>query len=194
MVARRIEGRERYVVSRLPNLRGFTLLELIMVIMVISLLASLALPRFASSQARHRAEAGARRVSTDLELAQRHARTTSTSVTVTFDTANEDYLLAGVPDPERPGQDYRVYLERDPYQIDIVAVDFDGGASVTFDGYGLPDNPGAVLLRAGEFDARVGVALDTARITREVDLNGALLVEVDPNTGKLPAPVPVELD
>ena len=53
---------------------GFSLFELLIAMSVIAIIAAVAVPRYASSVGRYRAESAARRVAADLTLAQAKAR------------------------------------------------------------------------------------------------------------------------
>ena len=63
--------------------RGFTIIELLMVIVLISIVAAWGLPRF--SIARYRADAAGRLVRTLMQTAQRNAITRQSNVIVSFD-------------------------------------------------------------------------------------------------------------
>src|SRR5204863_23675 len=54
--------------------RAFSLIEITLVLMVMGVLAALAVPRYASALARYRADAAARRIVADLDLARTTAR------------------------------------------------------------------------------------------------------------------------
>ena len=66
--------------------RGFTIIELLMVVAIISLIAGWALPKF--SIARFRADAAGRLVRTMMQTAQRNAITRQSNVIVSFDLTN----------------------------------------------------------------------------------------------------------
>ncbi|MEO1279193.1 MAG: prepilin-type N-terminal cleavage/methylation domain-containing protein, partial [Planctomycetota bacterium] len=86
---------ERRRVSR----HAFTLVELIVVLVIISAVAGLALPAYGSALARYRLDAAAYDLSRELDRAATHARATSTTVTIRFDTTNH---VVGFDDlPER---------------------------------------------------------------------------------------------
>jgi prepilin-type N-terminal cleavage/methylation domain-containing protein len=65
---------------------GFTIIELLMVVAIISLIAAWALPKF--SIARYRADAAGRLVRTLMQTAQRNAITRQSNVIVSFDLTN----------------------------------------------------------------------------------------------------------
>lgn len=124
-----------------------------MVIFIVAIVASMAIPRFSASISRQRADAAARRVVADLALARRYASQTSTSVTVGFDVAASSYRLSGVPDPDRPGDEYEVRLTDELCHATIVSADFGGQPQVAFDGYGnvtgAARSGGKLLIRVG---------------------------------------------
>jgi prepilin-type N-terminal cleavage/methylation domain-containing protein len=66
--------------------RGFTIIELLMVVAIISIIATWALPKFSTS--RFRADAAGRLVRTLMQTAQRNAITRQSNVIFSFDTVN----------------------------------------------------------------------------------------------------------
>ncbi|MFI5310113.1 MAG: Tfp pilus assembly protein FimT/FimU [Gemmatimonadales bacterium] len=69
-----------------PRTRGFTIIELLMVMSIIAIIATWALPKF--SIARYRADAAGRLVRTLLQTAQRNAITRQSDVIFSFDLTN----------------------------------------------------------------------------------------------------------
>lgn len=126
-------------------MRGFSLVELIVVMVILSLMASVAVPRFANSLARRRVEFAAARIVSDLRLAQREARLASQTRTVSFDVAAGTYTLLSVADLNHPTE-YVVKLADPPYEATLMSVDCGGDTEIKFDGYGVPDSGGTVVV------------------------------------------------
>jgi len=137
--------------------RGFSLAELAMVAMVITIIGALAAPRVASALARQRVDSAARRVAADIALAQRTARAASAARTVTFDVANDQYTLDEVPDPDRPSRDYVVELNSEPYTAQLMQAAFGDEAELVFDGFGKVTSAGKVVLRVGRHCREVAI-------------------------------------
>ena len=118
--------------------RALSLLELVMVLAIIATFAAIAAPRYALSLSAYRANATARRIVADLGMARAMARTEGRRVRVKFDNAaNKDlYYFKDEPDPHDPGEDYTVDLQLDPYQAELVLIDFDGREEMAFNAYG----------------------------------------------------------
>ena len=140
---------------------GFTLIELICVMAIMLILGSIAIPRFGNSIARHRAERAAHRIAADLALAQKHARTTSAAQTVTFDLATHSYTLVGMRHLDHSSAEYVVNLAGEPYCATLVSVDFNGDAEIIFDGYGLSDSGGTVVVQVNTYQKTVTVDAET---------------------------------
>ncbi|NLG42078.1 MAG: prepilin-type N-terminal cleavage/methylation domain-containing protein, partial [Phycisphaerae bacterium] len=134
-----------------PKLRGFSMVELVLVISIMLIVAGMAVPRFANSLTRNRVEAAAQRVVADLSLAQRHARLASVPQSVVFDPASSSYRLSGLPDPDHPGLEYVVQLGAAPYEATLPKINLGNDSSITFDAYGVPNKSGSVLVQCGEF-------------------------------------------
>lgn len=129
--------------------RGFTLVELIVVMAIISILASMAVPRFGNSINYRRVEMAAHRIVADLKLARQRARITASPVTVKFEANKDEYALIGVADPDRPNQAYRVSLAAEPHRVDLTSVTIGGDEYLIFDAYGECDSAATILIEAG---------------------------------------------
>lgn len=134
--------------------RAFTLVELVLVIGIIAIAAAIAIPRYADALLRYRADAAARRISGDLALARSRANTTSTAHSVVFSVAANEYRIPEMADAST-GAAYTVRLGDAPYRATLVSASFGGESQVSFNGYGVPNCGGALLIRAGSVERTV---------------------------------------
>ena len=134
---------------------GFSLFELVIVLVIVGTLAGMAAPRYANSISRYRADLAAQRVVADLHLARRHAMISGADETVTFTPASEQYQIVGLQSMDRSTEDYVVELSASPYHAEIVSASFGGDATVVFDAYGAPDSGEQIVVRAGHFEMTI---------------------------------------
>ena len=144
--------------------RSFTLIDLVMAMAVIVIVAAIATPRYANALTRYRAEAAARRVAADLALTRQTAKSTSSSRTVDFDDSDDSYTIPNVRELDTAGTMYRVQLQDSPYQAQIVSVDLGGDWQIIFDGFGIPDSGGFVIVQAGDYQYTVVVDPETGAV------------------------------
>ncbi len=133
--------------------RGFSLVELVLVLAVIAALAGLAMPRWSASAARYRADQAALRVVADLRLVRDAARTGGAAQRLAF-TADSAVYTSTIAAPDGLGGTLRVDLGRDPYRATVRRADFGGATTAQFGAFGTPAAPGWVLLQGGA-EARV---------------------------------------
>src|SRR5687768_7289300 len=76
--------------------RAFTLAELSIVVLIISIMAVVSVPKYMTALSRYQAEAAARRIKVDLEYVRRAACKASASRSVVFDLTNHRYTIANV--------------------------------------------------------------------------------------------------
>jgi Tfp pilus assembly protein FimT len=145
------------------RLRAFSIFELVIVCLIMSVLAAVAGPKFYDSLLFHRVESAARRVKSDLELARSQARLSSASQTITF--ASSAYSVANVKSLDNPNSVYAVNLKKDPYFLDSATANFSNLQTVTFDGYGLPASGGTIVLTAKTHQCTVTLNGATGDVT-----------------------------
>jgi type II secretion system protein H len=142
---------------------GFCLLEILLVLAIVAIFTAMAAPRYGRASGRYRADLAARRITADLRLAQSTAKAASSSRTVSFSGATDQYQLSNVPALDGASGDYTVDLSAPPYQAVLTNVSF-SGSQITFNGWGLPDKGGTVMLSAGAEQRTVVVEAATGRI------------------------------
>lgn len=142
--------------------RGTSLLEMVLVIVIIATLAAIAAPRYGNSVAHYKAEMTARRIVADLSLARSSARAAGASRTVTFIPASNEYRIPDVGSLKDSSADHVVQLA-DAHSASLVSASFGGDAVVVFDGYGMPDSGGQVVVQAGSFQKTVVLDADSGK-------------------------------
>ncbi len=137
--------------KRAAGPRAYTLLELVLVVVIIAMAATMAAPRIHRSIQRQRIEAAANRVAADLRMARRRAMAQSASVAIEFDvTKGESAYQVNMPHPDHPDAKYRVILTLEPYLVTISSAVFGADAELIYDGFGVPDSNGQVVLVLGD--------------------------------------------
>ncbi len=170
---------------------AFTFLELLCVLIVLGIIAAMAVPRYANAIAQNRASAAARRITTDLALAQRHAKFTGTQQKVHFDPALDKYYIEGMSDPDHPSLLYQVFVGDEPYNTAIVSADFDGDSDIIFDEFGLTGSGGTIVIQIGDYRKELTVAQQTGRVTV---LDVAPVGHVDPVARDPKDELPVQIE
>jgi len=144
---------------------GFSLVEMVIVVVIVGIFSAVAIPRYTHSLVRYRADATARRVVADLALAQRTAKQSSAQRQVAFNLVNHTYQIQNVKALDSNATNYDVDLTEPPYMAQIDLVDFGGDAVLVFDGYGVPDSTGYVRVKVGSEVRKVNVDPITGEAT-----------------------------
>jgi type IV fimbrial biogenesis protein FimT len=147
----------------LPRRRAFSLVELCLVLLIISVMAGLAMPRMSASRDRHRVEAIARRLSTDLERARTLAQAEQREWVLVTKSGADAYELYP---PLNPSSGERVLLDLTQPDTQIVAIDFNSTNAASFSPFGTPATGGFVDVASGSMLVRITVDPVTGRVTR----------------------------
>ncbi len=116
---------------------GFSLIEMITVIAILSILCTIAIPSLFQWLPKHRVGSAARDVKSTLEFARANAIKTNADVTVSFDWANERVTV------DAGGTTLRTYQLTG--EVDLQDVDL--GTPVTFNGHGFCSDSGQVAVQ-----------------------------------------------
>jgi prepilin-type N-terminal cleavage/methylation domain-containing protein len=145
---------------------GFSLVELALVLAIMATIGAIAMPRYGSSINRYRVEAAANRLRADLILVRETAKQRSTALTVTFVSgASSAYTLTGIRDANRSSvANSTVELFREPFKASFSTVTVGGDTALTFDGFGVPDSAGSIVIRVGSLTRTITVAANTGDI------------------------------
>ncbi|MHC4581204.1 MAG: prepilin-type N-terminal cleavage/methylation domain-containing protein [Planctomycetota bacterium] len=145
--------------------RGFSMLELVIVLAIMTTLAAIAAPRYQESIIRYRADLAARRVAADLELAQATAKAKGSAQTVIINESTDTVVLSGRPGLDPHVTEYWTELSESPYRADVTESSFLDDNSIIFDGWGIPDSGGHAIVQVGSETRTINVDADTGKAT-----------------------------
>lgn len=129
--------------------RGFSLIELTMVVAIGAILSAIAVPKFSNATTRYKLDAASRRLAADIQGAQQEAIATSSSRTVTLGATSKNYTISGLAADGSKVIYSTVELDESPYDITGLASSIAGNAStpLKFDGFGKPNGSGTIQMK-----------------------------------------------
>ena len=133
--------------TRRDGMRGFTLVELTIVLVVIGVVFAIATPRFSDAASHRRTDLALDRIERDIRLAEQDAWHTGTTRELVFDVANNRYEIVGMTDAA--GNPYIVDLSKAPYYLSVTSADFGGESKAVLDGRGENTALGTIVLADG---------------------------------------------
>lgn len=140
--------------------RGFSLIEMMIVVLIIGIVVASVAPRFAASLELYRVQAAAQRIQADLSLAREYAISTSNPVTVEFSPSTEDYTIPVLDHLDSQNQIYRVDLV-DAYDAELISATLGSDATLEYDHFGQPDSDGTIVLQSGATQQVLTIDADT---------------------------------
>ncbi len=157
---------------------GFTVIELIMVILVISILAVVLIPKIGGIHS-FKLDGAGRKLVSDMKYAQKLAMSRHQTHGILFEPAQERYTVyrdgadTPVENPHRPGASLIVDYDDEHFKgVDLYSANFTGGNEVRFDCFGTPsDASDTPLVATGEVVLKCSGKQISIRIT--------------PNTGRM---------
>lgn len=146
------------------RLRGFTLAELLIALLMVAILAAVALPKWTDSLRRRRLAMAANRIVADIHRAQSAAYASSSAKVITFNTGLHQYTIAGLSSLATGSSDYTVNLADEPFQCRLNSVWGQTGTQLlTFNGYGEAATSGNIVISAGGDQKTIAFSAATGR-------------------------------
>lgn len=157
--------------------RGFTLMELSIVLVIVAVIAAIAAPRLGASSGRYRVQAAAKRIALDIEAARRAAVHASGIVQMDFNVDKDWYVWRAKVDgvDAHGGQD----LSISPFECAIIMADCGGDGQLEFNGRGTPDTDATIAVASGRTACTVVVSA-SGSITIGTPVQRALAVSRKP--------------
>ena len=172
---------------------GFTLVEVLIVVLLLGLLAMMGTPTLISGMDRYRLSSTATEIITTIEFAQMTAMTAGGKTRITINDVNDTILIEKfTPDvdllgveaeldeadveggsyktmghPTNKGVDYQIEVGSEDrfHGVDILTSTFGAGNFIIFDALGAPSDGGTVTLSLGGSQATLTVDALTGKVT-----------------------------
>ena len=147
--------------------RGFSLLELVLVLGIVAILAAIAIPRHGNAVSRYRADLAARRIVQDIELAQTRARAQGAAQSIRIRQGVDEIVIFNAAGLDPHISEYCTEIWDSPYRANITQSNFDGDNYLIFDGWGVSDSGGYAVLWVGSEKRTITVDPNTGKATIE---------------------------
>ncbi|MCC6428346.1 MAG: hypothetical protein IT435_16185 [Phycisphaerales bacterium] len=139
--------------------RAFTVVELVIIMAIVAVFASLAVPRVSGLLCRQRVMQAGHRISADIQRVSASARSTSRPWTFAFTKSSSTYVVTG-QDASGKGITWTVVLTDEPLAATVTDVTLGVDAKLIANGYGTLDRSGSVTLQCGKYTCVVKVDPD----------------------------------
>jgi prepilin-type N-terminal cleavage/methylation domain-containing protein len=157
--------------ERTPGrLSGFTVIEMVIVVLIIGILSAAAIPRFAGVLDVHYVNGAAGILKADIEWARQQALSSSDSVTIQLDVQKSSYQMSQVP-PHRSRTSGRMVLDQEPWHTRIVDLHRNKAgealltATITINGAGVIDADLLITLTSGKSNRLVIVNAESGTVS-----------------------------
>jgi prepilin-type N-terminal cleavage/methylation domain-containing protein len=148
--------------TRTRKVSGFSLPELVTVILLIGISAAIVMPRYSAALCNYRVSAAARRLVADLAYAQSVAKSSSSTCTITFNPNANSYQLSGTAVYGASNATSSVSLQADPFQATFASISLaNASPTLTFNGYGIPSTGGTIVIQSGTAQKTLTIDPDT---------------------------------
>ena len=141
---------KNYNNKNIYSLQGFTLIELIIVIILLGIIGAIASTRLTDISSNMRVSSAINQIISDIELTKELALAKSSNMTITFDINLEEYTIRenGSLVIDYPGSENGVIKLTDGIfsSTDLTSVNLNGSNIINFDKWGNVLNSGTILL------------------------------------------------
>lgn len=134
--------------------RGFSLLELAILLVIMGVVLAIAMPRWQASVDRHRTELAARRVASEIDLARTRAIQQGRAWVVQAQSSSETLEIAAKGDASTAS---RIELGIEPLRASIGSSGFEREAGFMFDAFGVPSTDAKLRVQSGTMACLVSV-------------------------------------
>lgn len=128
---------------------AYTLFELVVTMSILTILASVAAPKYAGAVARYKVDSAARKLIADIDQTRALARASGSNRIIRFAPTGDSYTIVGLRTRATVKSDYSVSLGAPPYSIKLESASFAGSSELEFNGHGIPTDGGSIVLRGG---------------------------------------------